>query len=71
MDAHAEDEVDELAGGLDDVVRLGLGVEGDACAEPQLARLRDHARQVVAGLVVHGHAVAAGLGDRAKVLLGV
>ena len=63
VDAHAEDEVDELAGGGCDVVRLGLGVEGDADPELELARLLDHAREVVAGLVVHGHAVPARLRD--------
>ena len=63
VDAHAEDEVDELAGDRDDVVRLGLRVEGDADSELELARLPDHARKVVAGLVVHGDAVAARLGD--------
>ena len=71
MDAHAEDEVDELAGSLDDGVRLGLGVEGDADAQLELARLGDHAGQVLAGLVVDGDAVAAGLGELAKVLLRV
>ena len=70
MDAHAEHEIDELAGRLGDVVGLGLGVEGDSGAEPELPRLGDHAGQVVAHLVVHGDAVASGLGDRAKVLLG-
>ena len=70
MDAHAQHEVDETAGGVDYRVRLALGVERDAHAEPELSRLRDHAREVVAHLVVHCHAVAACFSDRLEVLLG-
>ena len=68
VDTHAEDEVDKLTRDRDDVVRLGFRVERNACAEAELARLTDHAWQVVAGLEVHGDAVAARLGNLPKVL---
>jgi hypothetical protein len=69
VDAHAEDEVDEPAGDRDDVVGLCLGIEGDTDTEPQLARLPDHVREVVAGLVVDGDAVAPRLRDLPEMLL--
>ena len=69
MDTHAKDEIDELAGDRNDVVRLRLGVEGDADTELELARLPDHAREVGAGLVVDGDAVPTSLGNCPEVLL--
>ena len=51
-------------------LRLRLRVERDAGSEPELTRLRDHAREVGAGLVVHRDAVPAGLRDRLEMLPG-
>src|SRR5262245_28642110 len=57
MDAHAEREVCALCrpGGGGDV---GLGIEGDAGAEAELARTGDRARGIVGHLGVEGDAVA-------------
>ena len=67
-DRHAEAEVRRPVRGLRRHLDVRPGVEGDADLEPVLARLGDHAGDVVRGLDVEGDAVAARLRDLREVV---
>ena len=70
MDAHAEDEV-EAVGRRHDLLDARLGIERQADLEAMLAGLRGQRRRIVDGLEVERDAVASGLLDQPKMMLGL